>query len=625
MQIHYIWVFNYGYLKEASINLSSRFIFEMAKTLSKEGNDILRLTIKKNPDYIHNFFDKDNVSNVSAIIGKNGSGKSSILKYIKSHLPSGLEAGVTNDIFAYSINEKDDDTLYLVKPDDLEIEINDQTGLFKNLQYSDLEHSLRFEGHLSDVDYIYYSYFLDLSEDLNNWGGLFNISTSMLLNSQRKRIMEDKNSDSAKIQLLSSASDLENLNLDEVARAIQFLGSKEYRKLPFERPKDLNIEINLFDSIYFEGGRTDKDVEELLAELLSRNKWQRPKEGLLNNLLMAILINFYIDERKYASNSLIRTTIALNEDEGVKDYILRFFKEIKNYTVNDEEGELSISKYKTLSLLVPQFLDFLDDLIEKKIIEIKNNQPNVMKLTLNDETEEIFKRFKDYYLSIKGISTFFNFRWRSLSTGEQSYLSFMSRFYHVKHHEHNSNKLKHDLVIMIDEGDACYHPEWQRKFFNTSLDFLSNLFNGHSIQLIFTANTPFLSSDLPKSHVLFIEKVGEQSSIFHSKDNGREDTFAANIHTLYSNSFYLDGILIGEFARNRIDKIILYLNNDEQKTAREDYKKTIEMIGEPILRRKLQNMWAEKFGLDEELVLLHKRIQEINEIKIMKKKGKRND
>ena len=74
---------------------------------------------------------------------------------------------------------------------------------------------------------------------------------------------------------------------------------------------------------------------------------------------------------------------------------------------------------------------------------------------------------------------------------------------------------------------------------------------------------------------------------------------------------------MGEFAQKRINKIIKYLKTSHAKTEepREDYKKTIDMIGEPVLRKKLQDMWFEKFGLDEELRMLQQRIDEINRIK----------
>nr|WP_067060008.1 ATP-binding protein [Mucilaginibacter sp. L294] len=611
MQIHYLWVRHSSYLDEASINLSSRFIFVIENDNSNETAPVKKLTITFNPDYIDNFFDNKQISNVTAIIGKNGAGKSSILKYIRSHLPDGTSTQMQHDIIAFSINDDDDSTLALTHPNNMGLDIDDMTGLFKIQSYDDLP-AESFRAGMPPTDFIHYSYFLEYKENSSNWNGLRNISTTALLSAARNRIIEENiRNPRVQEQLLTKTSDLENLYLDEVARAIQFFGSPDSKKLPFERPEELTVEINLDDSLYFEDNKAHQGIEDLLQILYARNTWGRSKEGFINNLLLAIFINFQIDERKYATNNPSTYAVEIRKDESAREYILRFFSEMKGYTQFMESRKVDFTRYNLLTTLVPEFVGFMESLLAPRFIKVSVNSTQVA-VPLNEETEETFQRLRDYYLKIKGISTFFNFRWRSLSTGEQSYLSFMSRFYHVKHHEHN--ELKSNLVIMIDEGDACYHPEWQRRFFNVTLDYLGRLFAGHSIQLIFTANTPFLSSDLPKSNVLFIEKKIGIGSVYHSKRNDQEQTFAANIHTLYSNSFYMNGILIGEFAKQKLDKIIKYLNDKEQTRRIGKYKKTIDMIGEPVLRKKLQAMWSEKFGLNEERIRLQQRIDEINKI-----------
>ncbi|TDG35242.1 hypothetical protein EZJ43_14175 [Pedobacter changchengzhani] len=613
MELHYIWVKNSGYLSQAGINLSARFVFEMVELENKNQQGDFLLKISVNPNFIPDFFDKKNVSNVTAIIGKNGAGKSSILKYIKSNLPEGLQAGLMYDLFCYSFKEKESEveSFRVVIPDGMEIKVFDETKLFSKEGYGG-NTSLRFESKLSDVDYINYSYFLELNEDMVDWGGLINISTASLLLKGRKRIFEERYTESARLELLSQTSDLENLNLDEVARAIQLLGM-EGLQLPFSKPKELTIEININERIFFENNRSQKAVETLLDDLTSANTWHNPKEGFLNNLLFAILVNFLIDDKKYSVNNPTNYSVPYKKNENVQEYILRFFSGMADYRFEYENMEVSVSRYKELSFLVKEFYEFFKDLIAKGTIRIGEGSTSFT-IPLNDKSDVVFSKFRAFYLKVKGIGSFFNFKWRSLSTGEQSYLSFMSRFYQVKFHGHHD--LKDNLVIMIDEGDACYHPEWQRKFFNESLNYLSNLFSDKNIQLIYTANTPFLSSDLPKSHVLFIEKKEKDVSIFHSKNNNREETFAANIHSLFSDSFYLDGILIGEFAKNKLDNIIKFLRNEDSFYPNDAYKKTIDIIGEPVLRRKLQDMWFEKFGLEEELIALQKRMDEIQKLKL---------
>jgi len=80
MELVYLWVEDYKNIHKQGFNFSPRFECEY-----KDGN--LTICDKKekdnkckNKDYIENFFG-DNI-NVTAIVGKNGSGKSSILKLI---------------------------------------------------------------------------------------------------------------------------------------------------------------------------------------------------------------------------------------------------------------------------------------------------------------------------------------------------------------------------------------------------------------------------------------------------------------------------------------------------------------------------------------------------------------
>ena len=73
MELVYLWVEDYKNIKKQGFNFSPKFYCEY--------NDIKKeLTINKNDDYIPNFFGEN--INVTAIVGKNGSGKSSILETI---------------------------------------------------------------------------------------------------------------------------------------------------------------------------------------------------------------------------------------------------------------------------------------------------------------------------------------------------------------------------------------------------------------------------------------------------------------------------------------------------------------------------------------------------------------
>ncbi|MFH6991844.1 hypothetical protein [Flavobacterium sp. FlaQc-48] len=599
MQIHYIWIKEFNAIKEQGVNLSSKFLIHLDESFS--------LTIRDNPDYIDHFFKEKNVTEVSAIIGKNGTGKSSVLKYIKDNFPDGLSSRIQDDIIVYSTDER-----YFVScPESMVIDLKDSTGCdFKMKKYK----KVRSSDGLVNSEYIYYNYLLDFNEDSTNYHGLKNISTTAMLLKERTRILGEINQPvEFTRKLLAETSDLQFLHMMEVYQAVVFITRTE-QKLPFEKPKSLHMMLDVSEQDYFlKEGERNQNIISILKKLNGIiPEYKSTSEAFIGNLWYSVFINFLITERKYTANNPYHHEIDFEKTDSRDSYIIRFFDSMYGvtipYNIDGVIHQVPIEKLNNLSVQVPSFLGLVSKLIEEKTITVKNEAEAYFNLSKGADLE--FKDFQDLYSAIKGITSFIQFRWHSLSSGEQSYLSFMSRFYSVAHEQ--TNRLKNGLVILIDEGDTGYHPQWQRMFFKNTIGFLSSLFHDHKIQLIFTSNTPFLTSDLPKSNILFVEKSENGKPFFHEKDNHNQSTFAANIHTLFSDSFYMDGMLIGDYAKDKINEIINYLN--DEAIGHDTYKKIIDSIGEPVLRKKLQDMWFEKFGLQEKLEILKRQVAEVEQI-----------
>jgi len=163
--------------------------------------------------------------------------------------------------------------------------------------------------------------------------------------------------------------------------------------------------------------------------------------------------------------------------------------------------------------------------------------------------------------------------------------------------------------LYIDEGENTLHPNWQRKYISYIVQFLKNNFPKNEIHIILTSHSPFLLSDIPKQNIIFLNKDEKTGNCIVVKDGLKEkkQTFGANIHTLLSDSFFMEDGLIGEFAKGKIDKAIKLLNQD--KLDKKDLKyceQIISIIGEPIVKNQLQRM------LDS------KRLKKIDEIDAIK-------
>ena len=79
-------------------------------------------------------------------------------------------------------------------------------------------------------------------------------------------------------------------------------------------------------------------------------------------------------------------------------------------------------------------------------------------------------------------------------------------------------------------------------------------------------------------------------------------TFGANIHTLLADSFFVTNF-IGEFAKKKIETLAAFLQSKNNKDGEFDKltsQKTINLIGEPIIRNRLQDMYNSKFEIKNE-------------------------
>ncbi len=170
-----------------------------------------------------------------------------------------------------------------------------------------------------------------------------------------------------------------------------------------------------------------------------------------------------------------------------------------------------------------------------------------------------------------------------------------------------SNKIKKNIIILIDEGETTLHPEWQKRYINYYIDFLKDNFPDKNFHIILTTHSPFLISDLPKENIIFLDTDKEGNCIVVDGLKEKKQTFGANIHTLLSDSFFMEEGLMGEFAKSKIDKVIELLNKSNLKKEELEYcEKIISIIGEPIIKNQLQKM------LDSKRL---KRIDEIDTLK----------
>lgn len=342
---------------------------------------------------------------------------------------------------------------------------------------------------------------------------------------------------------------------------------------------------------------TDEENEKFISEL---SGWQRE----------------YSDER-YAFPEILESIW------GCADHIISYWTEEKE-------------EWKILKRCRTYYSEFLRFVKEEKLedhfrIETVLNEKFESDLdrqelcfSITTEDADWFIRFIKKYRYICNPDYFLDFHW-GLSSGESNLLSMFASLYYIFDADYTNSKngdyrilnrwwknkyVKCDSVIlMIDEADLTYHPEWQREYIALLTAFLTRIYPTsccQNIQVLLSTHSPLLLGDVPQQNVIYLKRDPE-SGYTQVDTSEHVGTFGQNIHLLFRDSFFLEHGTIGHFAQGKMNGLLQKLNQIEyelkeaenhperrKKTAdeyaavlQEECRPYAELIAEPIIRRKV--------------------------------------
>ncbi|MGD9716158.1 MAG: AAA family ATPase [Sulfuricurvum sp.] len=562
MELVYLWVEEYKNIKQQGFNFSGRYRCDY---------DGENLTIEENKEYVHIF--PENI-NVTAIVGKNGSGKSSIAEVI-------LRA-VAPTITVFYI----DGEFRILGPKDIKTISFQANNLDKNLFRTIYIHTDIIKPYeiVDWASYFNYGEFLSnpYNQLLKQNAGFWHLDLQKFQSDFYELILKN---------FKNFKSDIFNFVPSSI-----FIKTRKLSLLDKKLRVDINEEDNHADEFVFSLGKV-----EAIANAIFQNSNQSTNyvDHFLAFLLNKYLMNIStIDQLNrlglYEEAMYIDSTKMTNGEDGLPDivegpyYIADFQDAIMKYSYYIEDNDLYEAGISD-ELKRQQFQEYLDCLNEhssifEKYVSLQNFQ-------IKDE-KIFFKLLKMGVIFIDFIDaerrSFFK-----LSHGERKFFTDSLLLYHeIFNHKENN------ILIFLDEPDLTLHPEWQRKYLLQLFQFMKHI-NTKQFHIVITSHSPFILSDIPKENVIFLED-GKQ--VYPDID-----TFGANIHTLLSHGFFMQDGLMGEFAKEKINQIINYLNDKgSEMTNNETAQKYINIIGEPILKRQLQKM------LDSKRI---SRIDEIDELK----------
>ena len=187
-----------------------------------------------------------------------------------------------------------------------------------------------------------------------------------------------------------------------------------------------------------------------------------------------------------------------------------------------------------------------------------------------------------YKLSLNHDIIFFEFEPKK-SSGEKALLSMFSRIYKaIKDNYETGNKF---IILFLDEVETTMHPEWQKECIYGIIEFIHTFFSELSFHIIFSSHSPLLLSDIPLNHVIYLD---EHKNVTRQYNNCR--TFAANMYSLYINSFFMRNGVMGKYAYNILKGIFTSLksnDNNLNKGEMEDYLSILKNVGDVLIREQL--------------------------------------
>ncbi|MFY9078358.1 AAA family ATPase [Aliarcobacter cryaerophilus] len=606
IELVYLWVEKYKNIENEGFNFSYRFKCEYK-------NDTKVLTIDEKDNDI-NIFPK-NIS-FNAIIGTNGSGKSSIAELILLSFFKAKVNNISNNWFLIYDNQekrfyiqsfgKYDFSKVIFPTSDLKKNSGDD---YSNKYYFNKEirnsfFNLHFNPSMELMSSFFLSHIDDPLKDFD--ASIYEMDYKPIENlnlfsfpSKDKRILDIKK--------------IENTYILNMFKSKRFMKDQEINKIMGEiflndKIKFIPIKVSL--KIVNGILRNDLKKDKLRDLIFDNNKIDISLKNLYLYFIMLILSTAYVpilenekftdyffkegELKKYLSD---KYDDILAKGDGGLAYSGNIFNFLAKEVYDDIDNFIYIAKNYNLNSTLRENSDKLDVNVHEiaKLIDVLNELENV---NLNDtiieksEIERILPVLPSF-IKVDAIDKN-EINFSDFSSGEKNLIGLIySLIYYISFYKND----KQVMNIVLDEVEIGLNPKWQKNLVFSIINLLKNFDNDFILTIV--SHSPFILSDLPKENVIFLENGKQKENVF--KEN--EQTFGANIHTLLSHGFFMDeGGLIGEFAKNKINELIKYLNNVESeiKTIQEA-QNIINIIGEPVLKSTLQNMLDEKYSTNTKL------------------------
>ncbi|PFB33642.1 hypothetical protein CN392_17895 [Bacillus cereus] len=594
LELLYVWIEKFRNLEKQSITLSNSFDINYINKV---------LTIKKRKSPLKLF--EHNIINVTAVVGKNGSGKTNFLDALAL---GPATTSFTNKGSKYFL-------IYKLKDDKFLIECS-TFNLLNNVEFvssneEDMRPVFSIVAEYDDTKEVFkQNYFLQNKEEKDKIV-YFNIRNGFRNGYNELDINSDDSSDFRRY----------NLNREKIHKKSTYKFLLDCNKKSLYKDYDINyhninlmIKNNLYVSFDKDSLKVEENSDNNLKNALSENDSALEKQGKFIHKLLRDYTEYTYQELRKRSKSVEKHKIKLNKlfyemknelekqsitgNDKIKYYFALLDIMLRDYFSKFDNSEEGTKYFIEIKKLINILLK-LDEkyFINLGLIRIPISEPNESIMELLGLIDENIYSDRPNYINDCIIADF-----GPTSSGEEAYLNLMSSIHSGFEKYQNLNGK--NIILLLDEPDNYMHPEWSRTLVTILNEYLNNNYPLCNFQIIMTTHSPFIISDLPRRNVVAFRKNEENGKGEVLKNDFISETFASNIHTLLSESFFMNAT-IGEFSKIKINKIINTLIEKEDMGNNpvdiEYIENVIRIIGEPLLKSKLTEMLDLRVGKEKNL------------------------
>ena len=600
INIQYIWIKNWRNYNNTEINFNTKYIIHY--------DNVGELNIEKNKLYEDKFYGRN--IDLSVLVGSNGIGKTSLLQFIMafSKGDNHIQRNIGEFIIIYrEYDEKNKEKLEVFYHDDNNSLFNRKCiNKLKENGYEPKEmypvkrkESEKFYTYdvsrRKNIRYIYYS------DAFNNTGIEFSGQNVLNPYASILHILDEEQDTKNEYYKYGF---LDKYWKQETQKQINFVvrNRKIINDFGIQFPKAITVSINRSNvtNHFLKNNKAyESDIDNYFQLFNDKDSFE---SKMAKELLYSLSYNDELRDNysiKSKNKEMFNTSL---------DCIYRIISELA-YGENEEY----YSKYI-------KFLDYYLKNVKKSKMYVHTRYDSYFVFKTENKEDRInlttFTKFVELYSDLSNKDGFLSFNW-NLSSGEACLLNSFSRIYDLLERkedgthllEENSMNIEENAIIMYDEAEMSLHPEWQKKYIKSLLNFINICFNGTHIQLILATHSPIMLSDILKQDVIFFKQDDNGISIVDSNDNHKQ-TFGTNIFDLYNDTFFLKDGAVGAYADKKIIELIDMIKQNANKNS-EKIEKMITLLGDETLKSSINKFYYEKLDKINKLKRLENKKKEI--------------